>query len=66
MAIEKLLPTVSGGPKPDARSLPISTLVPIGSETCITRSFSSSGTPESGGPSAKVWNDSNSPPNTVR
>ena len=38
----------------------------MGSDTCMTRSFSASGTPMSGGASAKVWNDVNSPLNTDR
>ena len=54
MATEKLLPTTSGGPNPVAWSLPIRTLDPTGSDTCMTRSFSASGTLMSAGASAKV------------
>ena len=66
MATEKLLPTTSGPPNPVARSLPIRTLDPIGSDTCMTRSFSASGTLMSAGASAKVWNAAYSPPKTDR
>ena len=66
MAIEKLLPTTNGGPNPDALSLPISSLDPMGRDACMTRSFSASGTGMSGGASAKVWNVVYSPPNTDR
>ena len=65
-AIEKLLPTTIGGPNPVPRSLPIRTLDPMGSDTCMTWFFSASGTGRSGGASAKVWNDWNSPPKTER
>ena len=54
------------GPKLDGVSLPISTLEPMGRETCMMLSSSSSGTSKSSGPLAKVSMNANSPPNTER
>ena len=67
MAMEKLFPGFSGGPGVELHvSLPIRMLAPTGSETCMTRSFSASGTPISGGACSKVFQLENSPPKTER
>ena len=63
---EKLLPNTGGGPNVDGASLPISTLPPMGRDTCMMLSRSASGMPISAGPSPNVWMISNSPPNTDR
>ena len=64
--IAKLLPICIGRPNVDGMSLPISTLEPMGNDTCMMLSRSSSGTLASEGRSAKVDSISKSPPKTDR
>ena len=61
-----MLPICVASGDEDRESLPISTLEPMGYETCMTRARSSPGTGISSGPSPKVWMTSKSPPKTER